>query len=125
MVIFWAIAVLLIFVGLKAILPPLRRPSRIAAGTTLAEANAAVYRRQIAELDADVGHGLITRTQFERDRRELERRALVDLSSAEPPRSKPQPAVGSATLVVCLAIGLPVAAIVAYLALGAPEAIWR
>lgn len=122
MIIFWVIGMLLILVGLGAILPPLRRPSRIAAGTTMAEANATVYRRQIAELDADVGHGLITRAQFEGDRRELERRAIVDLS-AEPPRSRNQRTVESATLVACLAVGIPVAAILVYLVLGTPEAI--
>jgi cytochrome c-type biogenesis protein CcmI len=36
----------------------------------MAEANAAVYRRQVTELESDLRHGLITRAQFERDREE-------------------------------------------------------
>jgi cytochrome c-type biogenesis protein CcmI len=123
MIVFVVICALLVVVALGSILPPLRRTGRIAAGTTVAEANADAYRRQIAESESDLSHGLLTRAQLEQDRRELERRASVDLS-ADPPRAKQRP-VRSDTLVVCLAIGIPVAAIVAYLALGTPEAIWR
>jgi cytochrome c-type biogenesis protein CcmI len=123
MIVFWGICALLLLVALGSILPPLRRTGRTATATNVAEANAAVYRRQIAESESDLDHGFITPAQFEQDRRELERRALVDLS-AEPPRAK-QRAVRSGTLVVFLAIGLPVPAIVAYLALGTPEAIAR
>jgi cytochrome c-type biogenesis protein CcmH len=124
MIVFCVICALMILVALGSSLPPLRRTGRIGAGTTVAEANAAVYRRQIAESESDLGHGLITRAQFEQDRRELERRAIVDLP-AEAPRSSSQRAVASDTLVVYLAIAIPVAAIAVYLALGAPEAIWR
>jgi cytochrome c-type biogenesis protein CcmH len=124
MIIFWGLCGLLTLVGLGSILPPLWRPSRMAPRRTLSEANAAIYREGIGELESDLAAGLITPAQFDRDRRELERRATVDLS-AEPRRASHQRSGGSSALVVCLAIGIPVAAIAAYLALGTPEAIWR
>ena len=79
MIVFSVICALLILMGLGFILPPLRHPNRLRTVKTVAEANAAVYRRQVTELESDLRHGLITRAQFERDREELEARAVVDL----------------------------------------------
>jgi cytochrome c-type biogenesis protein CcmH len=122
MIVFSVICALLIVVGLGFILPPLRHPNRLAAVKTMAEANATVYRRHIAELESDLRHGLITRAQFERAREELEERAVVDLPNESRVRNEKR-TVGSGTLVFCLAAGLPLAAIVLYLALGTPASI--
>lgn len=123
MIIFSIVCALLILVGLGFILPPLRHPNRLAAVKTIAEANAAVYRRQIAELESDLRHGLITSAQFERDREELEGRAVVDLPKELRAIRNGKRTVGSGMLVLCLATGLPLAAMILYLALGTPGAI--
>jgi cytochrome c-type biogenesis protein CcmH len=123
MIIFSIVCALLILVGLGFILPPLRHPNRLAAVKTIAEANAAVYRRQIAELELDLRHGLITSAQFERDREELEGRAVVDLPKESRAIRNDKRTVGSGMLVLCLATGLPLAAMILYLALGTPGAI--
>ena len=123
MIVFSVICALLILAGLGFILPPLRHPNRLTAVKTTAEANAAVYRRQITELESDLRHGLITRAQFERDREELEGRAAVDLPKESRAIRNEKRTVGSGMLVLCLATGLPLAAICLYLALGTPGAI--
>ncbi len=122
-IIFWIVCALLILVGLGFILPPLRHPDRLAAVKTMAEANAAVYRRQFAELESDLRHGLITRVQFERDREELEVRAVVDLPKKPRDFRNEKRTVGSGMVVLCLAIGVPVTAIIVYLVLGTPRSI--
>jgi cytochrome c-type biogenesis protein CcmH len=123
MIVFSVVCALLILVGLGFILPPLRHPNRLAAVKTMVEANATVYRRQIAELESDLRHGLITSAQFERDREELEGRAVVDLPKEPRDVRNEKRTVGSGALVLCLAAGLPLAAIVLYLALGTPASI--
>ena len=123
MIIFSIVCALLILVGLGFILPPLRHPNRLAAVKTIAEANAAVYRRQIDELESDLRHGLITSAQFERDREELEGRAVVDLPKELRAIRNGKRTVGSGMLVLCLATGLPLAAMILYFALGTPGAI--
>lgn len=123
MIVFSVICALLILVGLGFILPPLRHPNRVTAVKTMAEANAAVYRRQITELESELRHGLITTAQFERDREELEGRAAVDLPKESRAVRTDNGTVGSGMLVLCLATGLPLAALILYLALGTPGAI--
>ena len=87
------------------------------------EANVAVYRRQLAEMESDLRHRIITNEQFVRDREELERRAVVDLPKESRDVRNEKRTVGSGALVLCLAAGLPLAAIVLYLALGTPASI--
>jgi cytochrome c-type biogenesis protein CcmH len=123
MIVFSVVCALLILVGLGFILPPLRHPNRLAAVRTMAEANAGVYRRQIAELESELRHGLITSAQFERDREELEGRAVVDLPKEPRNVRSEKRTIGSGTLVLCLATGVPLAALVLYLALGTPGSI--
>jgi len=123
MIVFSVICALLILMGLGFILPPLRHPNRLRTVKTVAEANAAVYRRQVTELESDLRHGLITRAQFERDREELEARAVVDLPKESRAMRNEKRTAGSGTLVFCLATGLPMAAMILYLALGTPGSI--
>ena len=88
--------------------------------SSASEANVAVYRRQLVELESDLRHQTITNEQFLQDREEIEQRLVVDL--AKQPRGSRKETAGfsSRMLVYTLAIGLPSAAIVLYLALGTP-----
>ena len=119
--IFSLICALLIMMGLAFILPPLRHPDRIAATRTTTEANVAVYRRQLAELESDRRHRIITNEQFLCDREELEQRLMVDLPKDSHPRRTARWAVSSNMLMYVLVIGLPLTGILFYLALGAPS----
>jgi cytochrome c-type biogenesis protein CcmH len=121
MIVFLFICVLLIVVALAFILPPLRRPDRIAAGRTTTEANVAVYRGQLGELETDLGQQIITKEQFLQDREELERRLIADLPDDVRAVPKQKLTAGPGRLTPALAVGVPLSAILLYLLLGAPS----
>ena len=123
MIIFWVICALLVLVGLGFILPPLRHSNRLAAVNTIAEANVAVYRRQIVEMESDLRHGIITSAQFQRDREELEERAVLDLPKESRVNRNEKRTVRSDMLAFCFAVGVPLVATLLYLALGTPRSI--
>ena len=118
MIVFSVICALLIVLALASILPPLRHPDRIAAASTTTEANVAVYRGQLAEMESDRRHRIITNEEFVLDREELEKRLIVDLHKASHASRKERLALGSDMLIYGLAVGVPVTAILLYLALG-------
>lgn len=118
MIFFWLICAVFIIIALAFVLPPLLQREARTDNTEIKEANLAVYRDQLRELDADLHNGIVSREQYEQDRDELERRMLEDLApSARAIKSKGVP-VSSRNLAYLLAIGLSVITIVAYLKLG-------
>ena len=120
MILFGLICSLLIVLALAFILPPLRHPDRIAPARTAIEANVVVYRGQLAEIESDRRHRLITKEQFVQDREELEERLIVDLPKESRASRKAGPALGSDLLIYGLAVGVPLTAVLLYLALGTP-----
>jgi cytochrome c-type biogenesis protein CcmH len=120
-IIFWIICGLLIALALAFVLPPLQHPDHISVAMTPTEANVAVYRRQLAEMESDRRHGIITNDQFVRDRDELEQRLVLDLGNDrahEHNRRHRDIQIGS--LYYWLAVGLPSAVVLLYLILGTP-----
>lgn len=112
-------AAALLLVALASVLwPLLRRPARplIAPGRS----NLEVLRDALAELESDRRMGLIDRDQYDRARTDLERRVLEETDVATSPQES-----GHRRIVVAGAVGLgmPLAAALLYLALGAHEAI--
>jgi cytochrome c-type biogenesis protein CcmI len=122
-ILFGAVCALLIALALAFILPPLRHPERIIAATTTIEANVAVYRRQLAETEADLRHGVITTEQFLRDRDELEQRLVADLPNDFAREQTRRTSIQLGSLYHWLAIGLPLMAILLYLILGTPPSL--
>jgi cytochrome c-type biogenesis protein CcmH len=113
---FAVLGVLLVAGALLFIVPPLvRRAAR--AGATRDAVNAAVYRDQLRELDADLRAGTLAPDQGEKARQEIEARLIADLgqsgTQAQSPRS---------TRVTALALGVavPVCALAVYLSVGNP-----
>ncbi len=82
--------------------------------------DAAVYRDQLAEIERDVGRGLLGRGEADAARVEVERRLLaaadldLPVAAAAPPRRR-----GRATA-IALGVAVPAMAAVLYLALGSP-----
>jgi len=122
---FWALAALLIVVALATLLRPLLR----AAGrvSDQGEPAAAVFRRQLSELDAEVAQSRLTADEAAAARTEITRRMLAaaDQQSEQPGaaaanRGEISWRVGTA---VALAGLLPAAAVVVYSAVGNPAAI--
>ncbi len=104
-----------------AVLVAILRPLWLPAPTALDQQEAAVYRDQLAEIDAEVERGLLEPAEAEAARAEVGRRLLaidpgrnaVSAESAKHPARSPLASV--------LGIGVPVATIALYLAFGAPN----
>ncbi|HSE30776.1 MAG TPA: c-type cytochrome biogenesis protein CcmI [Pyrinomonadaceae bacterium] len=125
MILFWFICGLLVIIALAFILPPLlQRPgtTQAASDKERREANIEIYRDQLAELEADLHNGIVSKEQYEQDRQEIERRLLEDVKLSE---SEPKTAVDftKRNVVYALAIGLPLVAVLFYLKVGELKAL--
>jgi cytochrome c-type biogenesis protein CcmH len=118
MTVFWLVGVLLAAAALFLILQPLlfhKGTSRVSRR----EANISIYRDQLRELDADLRAGMLAQADYERARRELEARALEDAgASAEIAAGR-----GSRGVAWAIGAGIPLIALLLYLATGNPGAI--
>ncbi|MEP6637142.1 MAG: c-type cytochrome biogenesis protein CcmI [Acidobacteriota bacterium] len=125
MMVFWLICAGMIAVALAFILQPLLErsvaESNVKSGRK--EANVAVYRDQLAELETDLTNGLVSTEQYEQDRDELERRLLEDVASPASASSiaHSKPAGESRAGVIVLALSLPILATALYLQVGNPR----
>jgi cytochrome c-type biogenesis protein CcmH len=91
-----------------------------AGGNVASGAAGAVYRDQLAEIEAERARGLIADAEAEAARVEIARRLLATAGTDARPATR-VPAQGSlAAVTMILAAALPVVAIAAYLAIGAP-----
>jgi cytochrome c-type biogenesis protein CcmH len=124
MILFWIICAALIAIGLAFILPPLLQRTATVPENTDKEANVAVYRDQISELEADLENGLITNEQYGIDREEIERRLLDDVSVTRIKPDKKNPlALGGRGLAYAVAVAIPVLAVGLYFRIGNPQSI--
>jgi cytochrome c-type biogenesis protein CcmH len=124
MIVFWLVCAIFVAIALAFVLPPLIQGSgtkAVASGQK--EANVAVYRDQISELESDLANGIVSREQFDQDRDEVERRLLEDVTSSGTVSSKPlKPAREGRGTVYVVALGLPILAVAFYLRIGNPYA---
>lgn len=117
---FIALAALMLAAVLAGLLWPLLFPrgtSPDAAPDTLAS-NAAIYREQLAELEAEHRAGSIDTAQWEQARREIERRALEEVPQDAPAASGRAPRTA-----IALGLLIPLAAVALYLVIGNPDAL--
>ncbi len=124
MIIFWLVCAIFVAIALAFVLPPLLQGSGAKADASgQKEANIAVYRDQISELEADLATGIVGREQFDQDRDEIERRLLDDVTSSGAVSSRPlKPAKEGRGAVYTVALGLPILAVAFYLRIGNPYA---
>ena len=116
-------ATLLIVVVAAFILPPLwlgRRAPGARAGRQ--QANLAIFRDQLTELERERREGALADGDFEQARRELQRRLLEEVEPAAdaPPPDAHRPSRKTAIAILVL---LPIVAVVAYGMLGKPQAL--
>jgi len=124
MILFWVICALMVVVALAFVLPPLlQRPDAKEAEQEQKEANVAIYRDQLSELEADLGNEIVSHEQFEQDRDEIERRLLEDTSVVTAATQSPKDTNGKRGMVYALALALPLVATVFYLKVGDLKAI--
>ena len=123
MILFWVICAAFILIALGFVLPPMLQRS---AETDRKhederrEANIAVYRDQLSELESDLQNGIVSQEQYPQDREEIERRLLEDTKSEQKRTATPASARSTA---YALGIAIPFIAIVFYLNVGNPKSI--
>lgn len=120
MMVFWAVAALLLAGALLMLLPPLWRPP--AADHTLAApvANLAVYRDQWREAERDRDEAALDPAQFDAARDDIRRRWLEEAQAPGPTVLAAQPARRTA---LALALLIPLGSVLVYLQLGHPASL--
>jgi cytochrome c-type biogenesis protein CcmH len=121
MVVFFIICALMTLLALWLVLPPLFQSAKDANIEDARAANVLVYQDQLRELQSDLKSGLLTQTQYDQDKEEIERRLLEDVGDekhAGAPRT-----LATRRIAYAVAILIPVAAIVFYIFLGSPKLI--
>jgi cytochrome c-type biogenesis protein CcmH len=115
-------AALLVAATLLVLLRPWRRAARAAQrdDLTARDANTAVYRDQLAEIDRDLAAGTLLPADHEQARGELQRRLLADAGAAEPALA---PLSSGRGTMIALAIALPLLAAGLYAWRGNPSAL--
>jgi cytochrome c-type biogenesis protein CcmH len=124
MITFWIIAaVMLITAILCAVVPLMQRESATAAPRARA-LSVSLYRRELADADADLRTGALSPGQYASVRADIEERVLADTpnSPSLARRSTASTATRAATCAVLIAL-LPSAACLLYLKLGEPAAL--
>ena len=126
MILFWVICALLIVIALAFVLPPFLKRSdetEIVSDEERKQANIAVYRDQLSELEADLGNGIIAEEQYAQDREEIERRLLEDTATTRSKETVAAAPLNARSTAYLLGIGLPLVAIVFYMKVGEPDRI--
>ena len=118
MLLFWVICALMVLFTLWFILPPLFENDAKTKTDEVRAANLLVYQDQHRELEADLKTGLLSEAQYQQDKEEIERRLLDDLTATDQTRSRP---ILTRKVGYALAIALPVAVVLFYLAVGSPR----
>ena len=104
--------------------PLLRRPSERAADAGRADFDMQVFRRQLADLEADVARGLVAPGEADAARLEIERRILAAAAEAERGGAAESGAggrrAGALALAAAIGAGVPALSLALYTVVGAP-----
>ena len=118
MIVFWLIAALFAAAALAYVLRPLLG-SRSRNEVKRNDANVAIYKDQLRELDAELAAGTLTPEDHSRARLELEQRLLEDVPAVEVERV----AAGGRRAAIVVGIVVPLLAVAVYFMTGAPGAL--
>ncbi len=117
MIAFWTICGILILIALLFVLTPLLKSGR-SGNVGRSRLNVSIYQQQLKELESDRENGLVTETQFEEGKQEIQKRLLEDASGEE--ASSATNSAGKKTALF-LGAAIPVLSVLIYLALGNPK----
>ena len=125
MILFWLICMAMLIVALMYVLPPALRAD---ASTSTDEnarrnANIAIYRDQLAELEADLNNGIVSQEQYAQDRDDIERRLLEDTTTEKATKKPVALPAGARKHAYMVGVGLALVAVIFYLRVGTPEGI--
>lgn len=119
MSVFWIVALLFLGAALAMLMPPLLlRAGAVGEAPTPGHVNLAVLRDQLREARADLAAGTISAERLAQLHAELEQRVLEEAAPGDAPAARAAAARRSA---YGLALVLPLASVLVYLALGRPE----
>ena len=125
MILFWVICAILILIALAFVLPPaLQRSDKadVKSEDERRQANIAVYRDQLSELEADLRNGIVAEDQYAQDRDEIERRLLEDTAQVQTKKTAPT-TLNARNTAYLLGLGIPFIAVIFYLKVGEPNRI--
>ena len=120
MLLFWILASLIILAALVLIVPALMR-DRVPERDSPADANVALYRERLAELDRERDRGEVDAERYAALRQDLERGLLADVGEHDGPRAAAHSP--SHRLAMAIAVAIPVCGLGLYLWLGSPHGI--
>ena len=112
---FILLAALLVVAVIALLLPPLLRAPRPSGGADQREANLAIFRDQLAELERERDNGSLAEADFAQANNELQRRLLEEV---QPTASAPSAAHPGRKTALALLLVLPLAAAGGYALLG-------
>lgn len=126
MILFWVICGAMLILALYFVLPPALHSEAAKAkdDNERRDANIAVYRDQLKELEADRRNGIVSDEQYAQDRDDIERRLLEDTAN-NPVTTKSATKISAVTRkhAYMIGIGLALVAVIFYLRVGTPEGI--
>ena len=125
MILFWLICMAMLIVALMYVLPPALRAeaSKPKDENSRRNANIAIYRDQLAELEADLRNGIVSQEQYAQDRDDIERRLLEDTTTEKSAKKPIALAAGARKHAYMVGIGLALVAVIFYLRVGNPDGI--
>ena len=113
-------AALLVVAVIALLLPPLLRTPRFSGSTDQSEANLAIFRDQLAELERERREGSLAEADFAQAKSELQRRLLEEVPAQAAPATTDG---GSRQTALAFLVLIPLAAAAGYALLGEPRAL--
>ena len=117
MLLFWILASLAILVALLLLVPPLMRGG--AGLEASGDANVALYRERLAELDLERDRGEVEADRYTALREDLERGLLADAGKRDAAHAVARAPAGG--MAIAVAVVVPVCSLALYLWLGSPH----
>ena len=118
MLLFWLLASFMILAALALVVPPLMR-HRATGRDAPVDANVALYRERLAELDGERDRGEVEADRYATLREDLERGLLADVGALEVQRTGASPP--PYWMAIAVAVMVPVCGLGFYLWLGSPH----
>ena len=121
MIVFWIFAALMLAAALWLLIPALLGRKSI-RDLDRNQQNVAIARERMRELESEFGRGSLSEGDYQQARQELEQALLNDVEDGEEPGGTLNTSPTRASL-AWVALGVPLAAVLLYLQLGAPAAL--
>ena len=125
MILFWFICIAMLVFALWYVLPQALRSevSKSKQDDARREANIAIYRDQLGELETDLRNGIVSEEQYAQDRDDIERRLLDDVSTERTQKKASAVSAETRKYAYLIGMGLALVAVIFYLQVGSPDAI--